>query len=121
MMRKGPMRGRGEQGAAMASAPSSAPPGDRIGDYEVSSSRARLLDVVPIGWLDLLLLAVADLPLSKGESAVVEAMVHSLAAILPTYAVGACFVAEPGAPVGGPREIKRLPEGMVEPPAGTDS
>jgi|CZKU01.1.fsa_nt_gi signal transduction histidine kinase len=119
-MRKGPMSGRREQGAAIASASTPAPSGDRIGDYEGSSSRARLLDVVPIAWLDLLLLAVADLPLSKGEPAVVEAMVHSLAAILPTYAVGACFVAEPGAPVGGPREIKRLPEGMVEPPAGTD-
>jgi two-component system NtrC family sensor kinase len=120
MMRKGPMRGRGEQGAAMASASSPAPPGDRIGDYEVSSSRARLLDVVPIAWLDLLLVAVADLPLSSGEVAVVDAMVHSLAAILPSYAIGACFVPTAGALELGSHVIRRLPDGLVEAPAGTD-
>jgi two-component system NtrC family sensor kinase len=119
-MRKGPMRSRGEQGAAVASASSGAPSADRIADYEVSSSRARLLDVVPIAWLDLLIVAVADLPLAKGELAVVEAMVHSLAGILPTYAVGACAVSEPGAP-GGSHVVRRLPEGAVDRPSGTDS
>ena len=43
----------------MASTPSEAP----VSDREVSSSRARLLDVVPIAWLDQLLVASLDLPL----------------------------------------------------------
>src|ERR1700759_4938183 len=112
-MWKGPIR-RGEPEAAAATTPSSAPTSsERVGDYEVSSSRARLLDVVPIAWLDLLIGAVADLPLAGGEAAVVEAMVEALAVILPTYAVGACFVPDAATP-GGPKMIKRMPEGMVE-------
>jgi two-component system NtrC family sensor kinase len=113
-MRKGTMVGRGE-GAAIASAPSEAP----ISDREVSSSRARLLDVVPIAWLDQLLVASLDLPLSSGEPAVVEALVNAVAAILPSYAVGACFVLYPDERSGDPdsrdaRVVKRLPEGLVE-------
>jgi signal transduction histidine kinase len=99
--------------------PSSAPSGDRVGDYEVSSSRARLLDVVPIAWLDLLIAAVAELPLAEGEATVVDAMVQSLAVILPNYAVGACFVPDPSTR-GGPQVTRRIPEGMVERPAGAD-
>jgi two-component system NtrC family sensor kinase len=118
-MWKGPIR-RGEQGAAMASTPSSAPSSGRIEDYEVSSSRARLLDVVPIAWLDLLIAAVADLPLADGEAAVVDAMVRALVGILPTYAIGACFVPEGVAPPGGPHIVRYLPEGIVERDAGTD-
>jgi two-component system NtrC family sensor kinase len=120
-MRKGTMVGRGEQGPATASAPSEAP----ISDHEVSSSRARLLDVVPIGWLDQLLVAALDLPTASGESAVVGALVNSVAAILPSYAVGACFIPEPdGTSVSEMARasliIKRLPEGIVEHPAGAD-
>jgi two-component system NtrC family sensor kinase len=114
MNRKGPMRGRGEQGVAVASAPANVPPSDRIGDYEVSSSRARLLDVVPIAWLDMLLVAVADLPLSSGETAVVDAMIHTLATILPSYAVGASFVAEAPVTLAEPHVVRRLPDGAVE-------
>jgi two-component system, NtrC family, sensor kinase len=118
-MRKGTMLGRGE-GAAMASAPSEAPSGDR----EVSSSRARLLDVVPIAWLDQLLVAALDLPLSSGEPAVVEALVNAVAAILPSHAVGACFIPDPDAASreSDPRDawvVKRLPEGVVERSAGS--
>jgi two-component system, NtrC family, sensor kinase len=119
-MRKGTMLGRGD-GAAIASTPSEAP----ISDREVSSSRARLLDVVPIAWIDQLLVAALDLPLSSGEPAVVEALVNSVAAILPSYAVGACFTGDSD---GASREpasrgsliVKRLPEGIVERPAGSD-
>ncbi len=117
-MRKGTMVGRGD-GAAIASAPSEAP----ISDREVSSSRARLLDVVPIAWIDQLLVAALDLPLSGGEPAVVEALVDAVAAILPSYAVGACFIPEydPASHDAsrGSLVVKRLPEGFVE-RTGTD-
>jgi signal transduction histidine kinase len=87
---------------------------------EKSSQRARMPDIVPISWLDQLLVAATQLPLAAGERAVFEAMVTTLAAILPRHAVGACFV------TGGersPREqviLKRLPHGTLEPPSGVD-
>jgi signal transduction histidine kinase len=113
-MRKGTMLGRGE-GAAMVSAASE----PSLGDREVSSSRARLLDVVPIAWLDQLLVASLELPLSSGELAVVEALVDRVAAILPSYAVGACFIRDADiAPA--PMIVKRLPEGLLERPGGLD-
>lgn len=113
-MRKGTMLGRGE-GAAIASAPREAP----IGDREISSSRARLLDVVPIAWLDQLLVASLELPLASGELAVVEALVDRVAAILPSYAVGACFIGDADtAPT--PMIVKRLPDVLVERSAGSD-
>jgi signal transduction histidine kinase len=76
--------------------------------------------VLPAAWLDRLLAAVLDLPLPSGELAVVEAMVDALAAILPGYAVGACFVPEPGVGRREQRLVKRLPEGAVEAPSGVD-
>jgi two-component system NtrC family sensor kinase len=110
-MRKGTMLGRGD-GTAIASTPSEGP----VSDREVSSSRARLLDVVPIAWIDQLLVAALDLPLSGGEPAVVEALVDAVAAILPSYAVGACFIPEydPASASRGSLIVKRLPEGVVE-------
>jgi signal transduction histidine kinase len=114
------MRGRGELGAAV-DGPSGAPSSERIADYEVSSSRARLLDVVPIAWLDMLLVAVADLPLAAGETAVLEAMIQSLATILPTYAIGARLVSESDEDGEGPRVLRRLPEGVIERTANTDA
>jgi len=109
-MRKGTMRGLGEQSEAAAIALGDTPMSER----EVSSSRARILDVVPIAWLDQLLLAGLDLPLSSGEQAVVESLVNSVAAILPSYAVGACFVPQPGAVRKESTIVKRLPEDIVE-------
>lgn len=87
---------------------------------EPSSQRARVPDVVPAAWLDRLLAAAVDLPLSSGERAVVTAVVEAVAAILPGYAVGACFV-----PAGAstPRDqvlVRRLPEGTQEASAGVD-
>jgi two-component system, NtrC family, sensor kinase len=86
---------------------------------EISSQRARIPDVVPAAWIDQLFVAALDLPLASGERAVVEAMVDGLAAILPEYAVAACFAPEPGT---GRREqlvVERLPRG-VQAPAGVD-
>jgi signal transduction histidine kinase len=113
-MRKSTFRGRGDPMAATM--PSEAP----ISDREVSSSRARLLDVVPIAWIDQLLVASLDLPVSSGEPAVVEALVNAVANILPTYAVGACFVSEEPGAATDPLVVKRLPEGAVERAAGND-
>jgi two-component system NtrC family sensor kinase len=115
-MRKGTMRGLGEQSEAAAIALGDTPMSER----EVSSSRARILDVVPIAWLDQLLLAGLDLPLSSGEQAVVESLVNSVAAILPSYAVGACFVPQPGAVRKESTIVKRLPEDIVEHATGAD-
>jgi two-component system NtrC family sensor kinase len=87
---------------------------------EGSSSHARIPDVVPAAWIDRLFMAAVDLPLAAGEHAVVEAMVDGLAAILPEYAVAACFTPEPGT---GRREqlvVERLPRGVVQAPAGVD-
>lgn len=113
-MHKGTLRGRiggKELGMATASAPSEAP----ISDREVSSSRARLLDVVPVAWLDQLLVAVPGLPLASGEPAVVEAMVEAITGILPAYAVGACYLADPEGDPAEQRVFTRLPEGMAAP------
>ena len=66
---------------------------------ETSSARARIPELVPAGWLDRLLVATLDLPLLRGERAVVEAMVEVVATIVPGCAVGLCLVPEPGAAV----------------------
>ncbi|HLK40358.1 MAG TPA: ATP-binding protein [Polyangiaceae bacterium] len=116
-MRKGPMRNRGDVSAEdFDRAGGSAPPSDP----EASSPRARVPDVVPISWLDRLLVAVLDLPLLKGERAVVEAVVDSVVEILPAYAVGVCLGADAG---GGRHEqlvVKRQPPGTVDLVAGID-
>ena len=87
---------------------------------EVSSHFPRVPEVVPSGWADRLLVASCDLPIEAGAHSVIEAMVDALASILPAYAVGACYVPEPS---DGPREqvvIKRVPDRIVEAPAGLD-
>ncbi len=118
-MRKGSLRERDAQGARKDDASEESPRRNALRE-EKSSQRPRLPDVVPTSWLDQLLVASMQLPLTTGERAVFEGMVSSLAAILPHYAVGACFV--PDEP-RGPREqvvLKRTPEGMVEPAGGID-
>jgi signal transduction histidine kinase len=61
---------------------------------EVSGSRTRVPDLLSTGWMDRLLVAVVDLPLSRGERPVVEAVVDAVADILPAYAIGARIVVE---------------------------
>src|ERR1700733_10757517 len=85
---------------------------------DASLPQASVAELVPAGWLDQLFVAALDLPLASGERAVGEALVDALAAILPGHAVPACFAPEPG---NGRRDqlvVKRLPEGLVEAPAG---
>lgn len=105
---------------------SSAPPQARHSDttlllkQEPSSQRSRVPDVVPAAWLDRLLAAAIDLPVTSGDRAVVTAVVDAVGGILPDYAVGACFVP---AASSTPRDqvlVKRLPEGVRESSAGVD-
>ena len=117
-MRKGPARDRRAH-RVKASAPSRV--GVRVPEsVEESAQWPGLRNVLPNAWLEQLLIDVVRLPLAEGERAVVETMVASLAAILPRYAVGACFVPASGR---GPIEqvvVKRLPRGGVEVPSGVD-
>ena len=92
----------------------------RASDTELSSSRQRIVENVPAGWLERLLVAVADAPLSGGEGAVVEGMVACVSAILPAYAVGACFVGDSNPGRAGPLVFKRFPEGVPLPADGID-
>ena len=74
---------------------------------EVGSSRGLQLAGVPSLWLDRLLVASTELPVGDGEDAVIDAFMNALAGILPTYAVGACFVAS--GEDAGQRVIRHVP------------
>ena len=98
---------------------------------EESAPHSRVPEPVPAAWLDRLLAAVLDLPLSGGERAVVTAMVAAVASILPEYAVGACVVHEQGAARSSEERertrapdaqilVTRMPEGLTQPTAGID-
>ncbi len=83
------------------------------------SSLSRVPDAVPLGWLDRLLVAVIDLPVARGERAVVEAIVDAVAGILPAYAVGASVDPDivelrASAAAEGPLVVRRWPEGLPE-------
>jgi signal transduction histidine kinase len=102
---------------------SSSPP-ERVSESSIeameeaaTSSRSRLLADVPSYWLDRLLVVAAELPLDDSEDAVVDTLVNGLAAILPTYAVGVCFV-----PGESQQQVvvKRVPAGMAERALGID-
>jgi signal transduction histidine kinase len=98
------------------------PQGDpgRSSETELSSSRQPLSETVPAAWVDRLLVATADSPLSRGEGAVVESMIDCLTTMLPAYAVGACFVGDSQAMHDGPLVLKRFPEGAARPSDGID-
>ena len=90
---------------------------------EMSSAHARLPGIIPIGLLDRLFVAMLELPILDGERAVVEAIVEAVASMVPTCAVGVCFVPEAVSMAPGISEqvvIKRLPQGASEVPSGID-
>jgi two-component system NtrC family sensor kinase len=97
----------------------STPPGQG-GPNEASATRARVPELVPAGWLDSLLVAAVDLPLLRGERAVIEAAVDAVAAIVPRCAVGVCFVPQPGSAMLERIVVRRLLEGPSEAEAGID-
>jgi signal transduction histidine kinase len=115
-MRKGSMRDHGEPQAKKVGPPSDPAPVDR----EMSSARKRIPDVVPVRWLDQMLLAALELPLFAGELAVVEATVDAVSAILEGCAVGICFVPEPESESPDQCVVRRLPVGAIEVPLGVD-
>jgi signal transduction histidine kinase len=97
--------------ATRASKPTDAPP---ISKTEISSSREVLPGLTPGGWLDRLLVATADLPLQRGERAVVEALIECVSGILSRYAVGVCVVPERAASRNVPFVLTRLPDGRPD-------
>jgi two-component system NtrC family sensor kinase len=96
--------------AAEAPKPTEAPP---ISKTEISSSRKLLPDHIPRGWLDRLLVATADLPLQRGERAVVEGLVECVSGILIPYGVGVSVVPERDARRSGPLVYARMPDGQL--------
>lgn len=106
-MRKRPMRITDNLGEASRDRPSDAAPASKT---TVLASRANPTAEIPIAWLDRLLFVSVDLPVQAGEHPVVEAMIDALAAILPSYAIGAAWISEAAS---GRRErviLRRLPE-----------
>lgn len=70
---------------------------ERVTVSSVPISRESLVSVsgavdVEAAWLDRLVVAACEMPVSDGESAVVEFMVRSLGEIFPDCGVGACLV-----------------------------
>jgi two-component system, NtrC family, sensor kinase len=50
---------------------------------------------VEAAWLDRLVVAACEMPVAKGEAAVVEFLVQALSEVFPHCGVGACFVPQP--------------------------
>jgi two-component system NtrC family sensor kinase len=115
-MRKVSMRDRSGRQVTEVGTPSDAPPADR----EASSARARIPEVVPARLLDRLLVAMLELPVLDGERAVVENAVDSIAAMVPSCAVGVCLIPPPSAHMPEQTIVKRLPDGLSETASGID-
>jgi two-component system, NtrC family, sensor kinase len=60
-------------------------------------SVAQISDATEVdpAWLDRLLIAATDMPVERGESAVVEFLVRALGDIFPALGIGACLVSPP--------------------------
>jgi two-component system, NtrC family, sensor kinase len=77
---------------------------------------SRVLEVDP-AYIDRLLVAACDLPIARGEAAVVEFLVRALGEIFPDHGVGACFVPAPQSSRDGRASVveqqlfKYVPEG----------
>lgn len=89
-------------------------------------SRVALSLQVEAAWLDRLVVAVCEMPVSAGEAAVVEYLVRALSEIFPACGVGACFVPFPlstSAPSVEPAEqrlFKYVPDGEEARAVGMD-
>jgi two-component system, NtrC family, sensor kinase len=119
-MRKGSVRERGRGEGRSTAGSTETTVDDEASSSpkaEASSSRKRILDLVPAAWLDRLLATAIDLPLLRGERAVVEAVVEAVAAIADGYAVGACFVQTNESTTTEQRVVARLPVGTRPLPA----
>jgi signal transduction histidine kinase len=109
---------------------------DRVTVSSVPISResrvsSRVLDV-DAAYVDRLLVAACDLPIARGEAAVVEYLVRALGEIFPDFGVGACFVPVPMSTRSGSSEssgsglpveqqiFKYVPEGEEPRGVGVD-
>lgn len=80
---------------------------DRVTVSSVPISRESVVSVdsavdVEAAWLDRLVVAACEMPVSEGETAIVQFMVRSLGEIFPDCGVGACLVPAPDGPVSSP-------------------
>jgi two-component system, NtrC family, sensor kinase len=100
------------------------PASNKESGKKTSLAHARVQGIIPVGLLDQLVMAMLELPILDGERAVVEAAVEAVASMLPSCAVGVCFVPQPNlkapAKIGEQVVVKRLPQGASEAAAGVD-
>ena len=61
--------------------------------HEAKTLRRSVQLDVPAAWLDTLVITSNTIPYEKGEAAVADAIVDTLAALLPEWGIGACVVA----------------------------
>jgi signal transduction histidine kinase len=73
-----------------------------VAEEAVSSSRSVVLPDLPARWLDRLLVATCELPVTLGEEAVVRAVLEAVAGTLPSLVFGAVLVSAAGRRVIGP-------------------
>jgi len=84
--------------------------GERVTVSSVPISRKALASAVhpadlEAGWLDRLVVAMCEMPVAEGESAVVAFMVESLSEIFPDHGIGACLV-PPVTPSGSFADVR---------------
>ncbi|MBX3187645.1 MAG: two-component sensor histidine kinase [Labilithrix sp.] len=82
---------------------------------------------VEAAWLDRLVVAACEMPVSEGQTAVIEFMVRSLGEIFPDCGVGACLVEPPASlstpdlrALGEQQLFKYVPEGEERRGVGMD-
>ncbi len=86
--------------------------------HEAKTLRRSVQLDIPAAWLDTLLITSNTLPVEEGESSVADAVIDTLAALLPEWGVGACHVVpEQG---NGQRVVKALPPGEEHRSVGVD-
>jgi two-component system, NtrC family, sensor kinase len=89
--------------------------------HEAKTLRRSIVLDVPAAWLDTLLITSNTLPIESGEAGVVDAIVETLAALLPEWGVGACHVdATHGIGVTGQKVYKCVPAGEEHRSVGVD-
>lgn len=90
---------------------------ERVTVSSVPVSRESVVSVasakdVEAAWLDRLLSAACEMPVTEGEAAVVHFLVRSLGEIFPTLGIGACLVPPPASSTSSPDLLGRTPVGQ---------
>ncbi len=87
--------------------------------HEAKTLRRTVVLDVPAAWLDTLLITSNTLPIENGEGGVVDAILETLAALLPEWGVGACHV-DPADHGGCQKVSKVVPPGEEHRSVGVD-